>query len=60
MTIFGESAGAASVDLHLMSPLSEGLFHQAIVESGVDSSSWAIQPTSFGVGFAKELAQKLD
>lgn len=26
VTLFGESAGAASVGLHLMSPLSKGLF----------------------------------
>ena len=60
VTIFGESAGAACVGLHLLSPLSEGLFHHAIVESGVDLSPWATQPTAYGVGFAKELAQRLD
>jgi len=59
VTIFGESAGATSVCLHLLSPLSKDLFHQAIAESGVDLSSFAIQPTSFGVSFAEELAQKL-
>ena len=60
VTIFGVSAGGSSVSLHLLSPLSKGLFHQAIAESGVDFSPFAIQPTSFGVGFAKELAQKLN
>ena len=59
VTIFGESAGAASVSLHLLSPLSKDLFQKAIVESGVDLSSWATQPVSFGLGFAKELAEKL-
>ncbi|KAM3609035.1 uncharacterized protein V6R79_008807 [Siganus canaliculatus] len=34
VTIFGESAGGISVSLLLMSPLSEGLFHHAIAESG--------------------------
>ncbi|KAM3609181.1 uncharacterized protein V6R79_010807 [Siganus canaliculatus] len=34
VTIFGESAGGVSVSLLLMSPLSEGLFHHAIAESG--------------------------
>ena len=28
VTIFGESAGALSVSLHLLSPLSEGLFQR--------------------------------
>ena len=60
VTIFGESAGAACVGLHLLSPLSEGLFHRAIAESGVDLSPWATQPTSYGVNFAEQLAQKLD
>ena len=32
VTIMGESAGAASVGLQLLSPLSEGLFSQAIME----------------------------
>uniref|UniRef100_A0A3B5K881 Carboxylic ester hydrolase n=1 Tax=Takifugu rubripes TaxID=31033 RepID=A0A3B5K881_TAKRU len=34
VTIFGESAGGVSVSLLLLSPLSEGLFHRAIAESG--------------------------
>jgi len=34
ITIFGQSAGAGSVAAHLASPLTEGLFQRAIVESG--------------------------
>lgn len=34
VTIFGESAGGASVGAHLVSPASAGLFERAIVESG--------------------------
>uniref|UniRef100_A0A8C4F938 Carboxylic ester hydrolase n=1 Tax=Dicentrarchus labrax TaxID=13489 RepID=A0A8C4F938_DICLA len=34
VTIFGESAGGVSVSLLLLSPLSDGLFHHAIAESG--------------------------
>ncbi|CAK6972602.1 Hypothetical predicted protein [Scomber scombrus] len=34
VTVFGESAGGVSVSLMLLSPLSDGLFHQAIAESG--------------------------
>ena len=37
VTIFGESAGAISVSMHLVSPLSKGLFHKAISHSGVSS-----------------------
>uniref|UniRef100_H0WUI4 Carboxylic ester hydrolase n=1 Tax=Otolemur garnettii TaxID=30611 RepID=H0WUI4_OTOGA len=35
VTIFGESAGGISVSLHVVSPMSQGLFHGAIMESGV-------------------------
>jgi Carboxylesterase family len=34
VTIFGESAGSADVCYHVASPLSRGLFHRAISESG--------------------------
>jgi para-nitrobenzyl esterase len=34
VTIFGESAGGLSVHSHLTSPLSRGLFHRAIAQSG--------------------------
>ncbi|XP_059120182.1 acylcarnitine hydrolase-like isoform X3 [Peromyscus eremicus] len=35
VTIFGESAGGTSVSSHVVSPMSQGLFHRAIMESGV-------------------------
>ena len=60
VTICGLSAGATSVSLHLMSPLSKGLFHQAIAESGVDLSPFAIQPISSALRSATDLAEKLD
>ena len=34
VTIFGESAGGWSVNYHILSPLSRGLFQRAIIESG--------------------------
>jgi para-nitrobenzyl esterase len=34
VTLFGESAGGASICMLMASPLSKGLFHKAIVESG--------------------------
>jgi para-nitrobenzyl esterase len=34
VTIFGESAGSADVCLHVASPLSRGLFHRAVSQSG--------------------------
>eukprot|EP00062_Callorhinchus_milii_P005512 gi/632945283/ref/XP_007887965.1/ PREDICTED: acetylcholinesterase-like [Callorhinchus milii] len=41
ITIFGQSAGGASVGLHCLSPLSSGLFKQAILDSGVAIAPWA-------------------
>merc|ERR1719201_3008365 len=41
VTVGGESAGAMSVLAHLASPLSEGLFDQAIVESGTIALPYA-------------------
>ncbi|XP_038168411.1 acylcarnitine hydrolase-like isoform X1 [Arvicola amphibius] len=35
VTIFGESAGGASVSSLVVSPMSQGLFHRAIMQSGV-------------------------
>nr|XP_034829481.1 esterase FE4-like [Maniola hyperantus] len=34
ITIFGESAGGASVSFHLVSPMTKGLFKRAIMQSG--------------------------
>ncbi|XP_075235130.1 juvenile hormone esterase-like isoform X2 [Lycorma delicatula] len=41
VTIFGESAGASSVHYHMLSPMSNGLFHQAILQSGSALTTWA-------------------
>nr|CAB3230114.1 carboxylesterase 5A-like [Phallusia mammillata] len=38
VTIFGESAGAISVNMHVISPLSRGLFHRAISSSGISTT----------------------
>ncbi|KAJ8398655.1 hypothetical protein AAFF_G00421830 [Aldrovandia affinis] len=35
VTLFGESAGGISVSILMLSPLSSGLFHKAIMQSGV-------------------------
>ncbi|XP_060617024.2 cholinesterase-like [Anolis sagrei] len=41
VTIFGQSAGGASVGFHLLSPKSEPLFAQAVLESGAPNAIWA-------------------
>ncbi|KAI8419714.1 hypothetical protein MSG28_008401 [Choristoneura fumiferana] len=45
VTIFGESAGGASVSYHLLSLMSVGLFHKAITQSGSSLMAWAQQAT---------------
>ena len=40
VTIFGESAGSMSVNFHLLSPQSRGLFHRAILQSGTAISPY--------------------
>ncbi|CAF3241741.1 unnamed protein product [Rotaria sp. Silwood2] len=42
ITLFGESAGAVSVGLHLLSPKSRPLFNNAILESSGPSAKWAV------------------
>lgn len=42
VTIAGESAGAVSVSLHLLSPLSRDLFHRAILQSGSSTGDWTM------------------
>ncbi|XP_005393195.1 PREDICTED: cholinesterase isoform X2 [Chinchilla lanigera] len=46
VTLFGESAGAASVGLHLLSSKSYPLFTRAILQSGSPSAPWAVMPPS--------------
>ncbi|KAM8853173.1 acetylcholinesterase-like [Synchiropus picturatus] len=41
VTLFGESAGSASVGLHLLSPGSQNLFQRAIMESASPNAPWA-------------------
>ncbi|XP_015245175.1 PREDICTED: acetylcholinesterase-like [Cyprinodon variegatus] len=41
VTIFGESAGSASVGFHLLSPGSHSLFQRAVMQSGSPNAPWA-------------------
>jgi len=55
VTIFGESAGAASVGYHLLSPGSDQLFRSAIMQSASPAAPWAfLEPDE-----AKERSYKL-
>jgi len=54
VTIGGQSAGAHSVSLHVVSPGSAGLFQRAIMESGYASTRWKtiVEAESQGNDFA--------
>ena len=58
VTIAGQSAGAHSVSLHLVSPGSHGLFHRAIMQSGFATYQWrtATEAESQGEELAATLA----
>uniref|UniRef100_A0A8C5R1Y0 Carboxylic ester hydrolase n=1 Tax=Leptobrachium leishanense TaxID=445787 RepID=A0A8C5R1Y0_9ANUR len=54
ITIFGESAGGASVSLQTLTPYNVGLVKRAISQSGTGLCSWAIQRNP--LKYARELA----
>ncbi|XP_050302768.1 juvenile hormone esterase-like [Anthonomus grandis grandis] len=56
VTIFGQSAGSASVSFHLLSKKSSGLFRAAIMESGSALDMWAINrdPKSYALKLASD------
>jgi len=61
VTIFGQSAGGASVSHHIMSPHSEGLFHNVIAESGTDMNFWSLNyPQSDPVNYTIQVAERFD
>ena len=57
VTIFGQSAGAMSVQFHLTSPLSQPLFSRAIMESSFGAMTYKSrkQALQFGALFADEM-----
>ena len=60
VTIFGESMGSFSVSMHLISPLSKGLFRRAILQSGTALSPGFGQITvEHAVQYADLCSQKL-
>ncbi|KAK5646892.1 hypothetical protein RI129_005356 [Pyrocoelia pectoralis] len=59
VTIFGNSAGGASVYFHILSPHSKGLFHAAISSSGIATSTWTLVKKGEANQQCKELAHAL-
>lgn len=54
ITLTGMSAGGSSVHYHFLSPLSKGLFHKGISQSGTALNPWALQEA--GLDKAKRLS----
>ncbi|XP_069544158.1 bile salt-activated lipase-like [Brachyistius frenatus] len=57
ITIFGQSAGAASVSYQMLSPYNKGLFRRAITQGGVALSPWAIKRNPMAL--TKKIARKV-
>ena len=55
ITIVGESAGAASVGLHLLSPLSANYYRNAVLESGSGSAYWVIKDTNHTLKYYSDI-----
>ncbi|XP_031343226.1 venom carboxylesterase-6-like [Photinus pyralis] len=58
ITLFGQSAGAASVHLHILSAKSQGLFHSAILQSGSALTAWGFDRNQ-NVAYTKTVAKSL-
>lgn len=60
VTMFGESAGAACVGLHLMSNLSSQLFMQAILQSGAPTADWVSVSPQVALNRSADFAHRLE
>ncbi|XP_056004732.1 acetylcholinesterase-like isoform X2 [Ostrea edulis] len=60
VTLFGESSGAASIGLHLLSPLSRSKFQRAILQSAGPTAPWATITREKAIGRGKILARKFN
>lgn len=61
VTLCGQSAGASSASLHLLTELSKGLFHKAILMSGTALSTWAfnIEPFTAALEDSRKLSSSV-
>lgn len=59
ITILGESAGSASVSLHLLSPLSRDFFKSAIMQSGSSLADWVTLKNSVAIKRYSETLEAL-
>ncbi|XP_050391499.1 cholinesterase 2 [Patella vulgata] len=60
ITVFGESAGAGSVNLQMLHAGNDGLFQRGIAESGAANTIWYDTPANLMYSAAKQLALKMN
>ncbi|XP_075137791.1 cholinesterase-like [Leptodactylus fuscus] len=60
ITIFGHSAGAASLGYHVMSPGSHSYFNRAILQSGAPTANWAFNSPERSRKMSIQLAKLLN
>ena len=60
ITLFGESAGAATITFLMLSPnVENGLFHRAILQSGTATSPWALTSHEIAIYRSLRLAENV-
>lgn len=57
-TLFGHSAGATSVNYHILSPASRNLFQRAIIESGSVLNPWSLNSCNHSELVVKVVAKE--
>lgn len=60
VTLFGESAGAVSVSMHMLSAMSRDLFQRAILQSGSPTVPWGIISRQEAILRSLRLAEAVD
>uniref|UniRef100_A0A0N4ZY47 Carboxylic ester hydrolase n=1 Tax=Parastrongyloides trichosuri TaxID=131310 RepID=A0A0N4ZY47_PARTI len=60
ITLFGESAGAASATSHLFAPDSEKYFSKIIANSGSITNSWATKSKEISLRVSLQLAERMN
>ena len=59
VTLIGHSAGGASVQFHMMSPLTRPLFHRGISLSGTGFNYWSFSSAQRSKELVKKLARRM-
>ncbi|XP_067133919.1 cholinesterase-like [Centruroides vittatus] len=59
ITVFGQIAGAVSIDHHIISPLTKGLFNRVILQSGSNYLEYCEVNTTFNIENTVMLSQQI-